>query len=129
MANFKLFSAVAAILIASCVGASVDIGARISDDRNIDQCNAAAAKVKLLQTNIYEPAKFLLPVTRTLNYPESGLNTHRISCLKVMNMDTGDHGGHPEVISGGVGSYDVQIRLTSQWGQPLNFRVEIWAEA
>ncbi|XP_018572894.1 uncharacterized protein LOC108912198 [Anoplophora glabripennis] len=127
MSNFKFVVVCIAVLVASCVGSPVDVDTRLGDSHDINQCDPTTAKLNLLQTNIYEEAKLLQTVTRIVTYPESGLNTHPITCLKVTNTDTSDHGGYAEIVSGGIGAYDVQIRLTSQWNQPLKFRIEIWA--
>ncbi|KAJ8976925.1 hypothetical protein NQ317_005097, partial [Molorchus minor] len=80
----------------------------------------------LLRTNIFEPAKFWSVTKRVLRYPEATVSATAITCVKVTNLDTTDTGGYPQIVSGGVGSYDVQILLTSQWNQALNFRVEVW---
>ncbi|KAJ8976928.1 hypothetical protein NQ317_005100 [Molorchus minor] len=102
---------------------------RSVDSHNIDQCDMTKANLALLQTNVYEPAAFLSTVKRTVTYPETIPDEkHIISCIKVTNLDASDNGGYPKIINGGIGSYDVQLLLVSQWSRPLNFRIEIWAE-
>ncbi|KAJ8976927.1 hypothetical protein NQ317_005099 [Molorchus minor] len=114
------------VILVTCQGALV--GPRISDDHNIDTCDVTKAKKQLIGSNVYEEGVFLTIIERVINYPENSISTDIITCIRVIDMDSSNQGGYPRVVNGGVGSTEVQLLLKSQIGQPLNFRIEIWAD-
>ncbi|KAJ8924843.1 hypothetical protein NQ315_000998 [Exocentrus adspersus] len=125
MAFKVIVLAIVAVLAVSCSGA--EIGPRITDMYNIDQCDTARARTKLLETNLYEDAQSQTYIKRIIRYPETGIKTDEINCIRVLNMDPSRDGGYPRIVSGGIGATDVEIEIISQWGKPLNYRIEIWA--
>ncbi|XP_018572921.1 probable salivary secreted peptide [Anoplophora glabripennis] len=121
---------IAIVLLSLLVGSwSANVGPRISDTHNIDQCDNFDNKKSesVLLSNVYEDAA-ILPIEKTINVPETGELSTAINCIKVLNQDSSSHGGYPRILNGGIGSKNVQIELKSQLLQPLNFRIEVYRE-
>ncbi|VEN47727.1 unnamed protein product [Callosobruchus maculatus] len=100
-----------------------------SDVHNIVQCpDAIASNRSLYLTNIFEGGAFLQRKTRNIHFPEVGHNLYKITCLKITDQDSRGKGGTARVVSGGYGSYDIEILLRSALGGDINYRIELWSD-
>ncbi|MDN4163634.1 MBF2 family protein, partial [Nocardioides abyssi] len=97
------------------------------NDHNIYQCPDPSTATKLLyQKDVKENGKFLAVLTETIDFPESGVNPNKITCIIVTNK-LGENGGYANIVSGGLNDYKTEIVLKSQTGKGLDYHIEIYS--
>ncbi|CAG9770972.1 unnamed protein product [Ceutorhynchus assimilis] len=98
------------------------------DSHSIYQCPdpTALATPALCTFRIKESGKFLQRITKTINCPDTGINTVKLGCIIVRDNMDDDKGGFATIREGGVGTFAVTVYLKSQLNQGLDYNVQIF---
>ncbi|CAH1977468.1 unnamed protein product [Acanthoscelides obtectus] len=130
MVDKVFLSVLISVLIFCSLLHDVSLTLSISNNsHNVIQCPDPVTSLRpLYQSNVFEEGSFLKRKIRRFVFPVAGLNKCKITCLKITDQDIEGKGGSARIVSGGYGTYDVEIILRSDLGGDINYRIEVWSD-
>ncbi|VEN64794.1 unnamed protein product [Callosobruchus maculatus] len=120
-----LFVASAALCLYLCTAAVIKEGTELQDSLVICPKPGDAANKLQIDTNINEPGHWGV-TERTYSYPEGGFFANPITCILVQDLSSDGKGGSVSTLEGGLNAKRLTIKLRSQPGHGLNYKIQIY---